>query len=160
MSEGRNQINDAETLNVEEEILQAVYKINANDCDTFLQKLVDVVNRLDQKLEIGLTLTVDGMQLSGTLISGGAFFAQLKERVIKGNPTHGPSLALLFDERAREYEIERYCESDEPPIYIHISQGRWIDMAGNRLPSDSDLLWRGRISAISGFNLGTYGPGR
>jgi hypothetical protein len=45
----------------------------------------------------------------------------------------------------------------QPPSYIHLKDARIFAPGQNPIPS-SGLLWRGRISCVEGFSMGSFSP--
>jgi len=43
-----------------------------------------------------------------------------------------------------------------PPQYIHLSGAKFFNPEGNSLPTNQGVLWRGRVTEIGGFNLGSF----
>jgi len=129
--------------------------------DWFLQLLVGWVNKLP--LDFGITLHVAGFLVSGNLIGGAEYFSGFASE-FSGGFAGAPELAESFrkaiadlgetyktDEKAME-------EVDRPlPMFIHLKNARYFNTGGNPIPGNRGVWWRGRISEVSGFTLGTLG---
>jgi hypothetical protein len=130
--------------------------------DNFLQELVGLVNL--GSTTFGITLQVSGMLLYGVLIGGKEYFQAFGEAFGKsvvdstGNQEMGDSFKALFAERGNVYD--RTLEPDDEPIvlpvFIHLRNVYFLTPGlGQPIPVTSEgVLWRGRISEVSGFVLG------
>src|SRR5918993_1449756 len=85
--------------------------------DWFLQFLVDRVN--GTTTEIGITLQVGGLLVSGMLVSG--------------------------DKYKQRPESESTKESEGPPFYIHLKNAKFYSPGASPIPANG-VWWRGRIS--------------
>lgn len=132
----------------EEELQQ----LKSNDCDWFLQSLVEYANH---GLELGLTLTTGAGLVSGTLI-GGVEYMDLQKIVM------AEALGELdrdeFDGIADQWK-ERYvrplAEGEEAlaPVFIHLKDAYLV--VGDRLvPTSKGMLWRGKLDSVIGFSIG------
>lgn len=123
--------------------------------DYILATLVELGN--DAGLEVGIRLFVGGLVLSGTLVSGAKYFDDVAQ-AIEGDEPVGENgsnaLAGLFKQVANKYRALTSDEDDDLTVeYIHL-QDAWSHSPGqNPLVVGS---WRGRLSKIDGWALGTY----
>jgi hypothetical protein len=132
--------------------------------DRLLMGLVDQVNTLD--MDVGVTLHVCGVVVSGTLISGSKFFGQisktLKEAAARENAKTAEGLAEAFATVAESYRQWAQRERDQtyndgqealrsPTQYIHL-QNAAVHAAGG--PPPPGMLWRGRLAHVSGWSFG------
>ena len=126
--------------------------------------LVEAVNTLD--MDIGVTLHVAGVVISGTLISGRKFFhhiAQaLREAAARHDAQAAEGLAEGFTAVADSYRLwaehERQSDSNDDQdairpltLYIHLRDAAVYAPGGPPLPG---MLWRGRLAHVSGWSLG------
>ncbi|MBD7953023.1 gas vesicle protein [Stenotrophomonas sp. Sa5BUN4] len=124
--------------------------------DWFLQSLVSLVNHRPH-LRLGIVLHVHGLEISGSLVSGTAYF----ERFARAFPdaldladqaqrqTAHDSIAM----HAARYGSRNADDSTDPPDYLHLIDVR-VTAAGSADAMAPALpLWRGRIDAIDGFQL-------
>lgn len=125
--------------------------------DWFLQTLVRMVNNSD--LEIGITLQVSGMLVSGILVSGKKYFdgfAKDFSSPFSENPELAESVRSNF---AAYGEIYSQGEENDgevpPPQYIHLKQARFFSTSGNPIPGNKGVWWRGRIGEVGGFSIGS-----
>lgn len=123
--------------------------------DWFLQSLVDLVN--GRELEIGLTLQAGGFLVSGLLVSGHQYF--------KG---FGAEFAKAFNDPELSEDIQRaysryggiYTAQKSPgenftrASFVHLKDARFFNTAGEPIPANMSVWWRGRVSEIEGFFLG------
>jgi hypothetical protein len=134
--------------------------------DNALEILVAAVNRA-QSIEIGVTLHVSGIVVSGLLISGQSFFDLLGRWLAEtGSSENAPIREALAgwpahfveqyraDER-RPDDSEDHGEGRPPRTitYIHM---RDASVVGPGLPPLPGILWRGRLSHVSGWSLGRF----
>jgi hypothetical protein len=126
--------------------------------DPLLTILVRAADKFEA--EIGLTLYVSGIVVSGTLVSGRRFFGEMAELLASEGVS---GWAEIFARTAGELFPERGTEpGDEEPtdlsaVYIHLREAR-VFTSGNDRPLP-ETLWRGRLSHVSGWSLGTMRVG-
>jgi hypothetical protein len=134
--------------------------------DDALEVLVAAVNRV-QSIEIGVTLHVSGIVVSGLLISGQSFFDLLGRSLAETSPAENAPIreALAgwpahFAERYRANELRLDGSEDHGEYrpartitYIHM---RDASVVGPGLPPLPGTLWRGRLSHVSGWSLGRF----
>ncbi|RWF81007.1 MAG: hypothetical protein EOQ36_31700 [Mesorhizobium sp.] len=126
------------------------------DMDWFLQNLVDLVNNTG--ISMGITLTVGGSLITGELVSGKKYFDDF-----------GKTFAGDFQESSPEFikEIQGlYAQYGEiyapnpngvkvPPSYIHLKDVHVYSGSSNPIPDRDGNWWRGRLSEVQGFMLGS-----
>lgn len=135
-----------------------------------LRALVNLTNH--NGLEIGLTLHVSGIIVSGTLISFGTYLKSVAEFVRElrtpGSDVGAEAFAVAFDHLSDQYQAgiaeidpgvsededaEPGEESSEP--YIHLRNA--VVWAPGTQPTLPKTLWRGRLSHVSAWSIGTFG---
>lgn len=124
--------------------------------DWFLQSLVSMANN---GVEVGVTLQVSGLLVSGVLAGGKAYFEGFAEDFSSG--LNDPETAKsVRDSFAKYGEIYKNEGDDAPPLpqYIHLKNARFFNTSGNPIPGNKGVWWRGRISEVAGFTLGSLGP--
>ena len=123
--------------------------------DWFLQSLVNMANN---GIEVGVTLQVSGLLVSGVLTGGKAYFEGFAEDFSGGlnDPEVAESVRSSF---AKFGDIYKKEDGDEPPPpqYIHLKNARFFNTSGNPIPGNKGVWWRGRISEVAGFTLGSLG---
>jgi hypothetical protein len=137
--------------------------------DSVLAALVSTVNRFGS-LEIGVTLHVSGVVVSGLLISGRSFFELLSAALTEGGTSESApirhALASAWagshadDYRAGEHDPSKDDQREEgqpaPKVgYIHLRSAS-VHAAGDLVPLPG-VLWRGRLSHVSGWAIGNFG---
>jgi hypothetical protein len=123
------------------------------DKDGFLQFLVNRVN--GTTVEIAITLHVQGLLVSGTLVSGDIYFEHFGEQIAAAKADDketAESHRAAFAKLAEQYNGEGTQEK-----YIHLKNARFHSPGANPVPTNSEVWWRGRISEVSAFFLGVLG---
>ena len=124
--------------------------------DWFLQNFVNMANNPAAGIEIGITLHVGGTLVSGTLISGKKYFDGIAEIMVKAN-TNMPEIAeswRSFSEFGTIYDAPPEDSTQKNPQYIHLLNAHTFSSGGTPIPSGLGVLWRGRLTDVSGFSLG------
>lgn len=121
--------------------------------DWFLQFLTRHVN--ESNLEFGVTLQVGGMLVTGQLVPGAAYFDGFAEQF---------STIFTDPKVAEEYRTalagagdlyRKPAADDAPPAqYVHLRDARFFNTKGDPIV-ERGVWWRGRISQVIGFTLGT-----
>jgi hypothetical protein len=129
-----------------------------DDRDWFLQNLVNLVNA--REIELGITLNLGGFLVSGRLVSGQKYFGGFGEDL--GSTFNDPEIRRNVEQSYAQlgeiYTAGRKAgEAVAPPNYLHLMNARFFHTAGVPIPTDGGVWWRGRISEVSGFFLGTLG---
>ncbi|WP_301181601.1 gas vesicle accessory protein GvpU [Thalassolituus sp. UBA3500] len=123
--------------------------------DPVLQQFVDMANTM--KMSMGITLNIGGSAITGTLIGKDEYFETLGAQVkgalerMSGKPFEGTPFSSKGDTDEGESDHD-FLETR----FIHLKGAQIMDVAGNRLPSEDGILWRGRLSEITGFILGSF----
>ncbi len=123
--------------------------------DPLLAILVEAANKFDA--DIGLTLYVSGTVVSGILVSGKRFFELMADWLTaEGAQGLADSLARPIAELFRRPDAEPADDEHDglsQPDYIHLRAAQ-VFTSGNDRPLP-ETLWRGRLSHVSGWSLGT-----
>ena len=124
--------------------------------DWFLQQLVELAN--SRTTTFGITLNVGGILISGTLIGGKRYFegfardfAKSLERSFGGATDE---IRRHFEQYGDIYELPPNDSNASNPTFIHIENAKYFSPAGNPLPAQGGMFWRGKLSAVDGFILG------
>jgi hypothetical protein len=128
---------------------------NAPDADWFLQTLVSIAHNGP---EFGLTLQVSGFLVSGTLVGGAKFFEGFATDFASGFPEDQKAdvKKTMLSPAELIYKNEPAEGEDRPlPGYIHLKDARFFNTSGKPIPGNRGVWWRGRISEVAGFVLGT-----
>jgi hypothetical protein len=127
--------------------------------DELFERLVHLTNTTD--LEIGVTLHVNGLVITGKLISGATYWSSsardLRERSV-GSRDLVDAMAQSMEKLAVEYRDTLAEEADSHPMtaFVHLKDARTVTPKGG-IPR-SGAFWRGRLASIDGFTLGELGP--
>ena len=129
--------------------------------DWFLQSLVSIVNK--NPIDFGITLQVAGFLVSGNLIGGAKYFEGFASdfaSFLKDDAEAAETVKKVFTEQGSSiYKTEGdEAEDSPPPTFIHLKNARFFNTSGNPIPGNRGVWWRGRISEVSGFILGTLSP--
>jgi hypothetical protein len=107
----------------------------------------------DESLEMGLTLHVAGVVVSGILVSAARFFDALAEWLkSEGAEGWAESFAGPMAEMFREPDPNAAEVS-----FVHLLNAR-VFTSGTDKPLP-EALWRGRLSEVSGWSVGLLGVG-
>lgn len=129
------------------------------ETDWFLQALVRLANNAE--LEIGITLQVSGMLVSGTLISGKKYFEESGNQFsesFKDNADISDAFQRLFSAYKDFYNVPPEQDSNlPPPNYIHLRNAKFYQPGQHGgFPIKQGILWRGRIAEVGGLILGSF----
>lgn len=128
--------------------------------DWFLQKLVEFANQFS--LEFGVTLQVSGMLVSGTVVSGKRYFESFASSFSAGFVDFqeaGEAMKELIENYKGIYESGPAEEAQRPPPeFIHLLNARFFQPGQKPIPDGGQALWRGRLSEVGGFFLGSLTP--
>jgi hypothetical protein len=135
---------------------------DAENIDWLLQKLVCNVD-INDGLEIGITLQVSGMLVSGSLTGGKEYYKEFT-RFHSGcfsDPSVSSKVAADFGSHAGIFENDPASITDDffLPQFIHLKNAKFINTSGRPISSNSGILWRGKISSVDGFFLGVLAVG-
>jgi len=140
----------------------------SKELDGILSVLVD--NAETRGLEIGITLSVGGLLVSGILIGTGAYLAGLTEdlkfqvssstpvtvaAVEKTRKTFAYLASALGADKLNDKELDEL--EPYPRQTIHLKDAQYFYPSAEPLPSERTVFWRGRLSEVDGFSLGRLG---
>jgi hypothetical protein len=126
--------------------------------DWFLQSLVSLVNNSES--EIGVTLQVSGFLVSGLLVGGAKYFEGFAAELATAFPEDQRTTESI-QKAFSSYGAGLYKPTDTadvsspPPTYIHLKQARFFHIIGTPVPVNRGVWWRGRLSEVSAFVMGT-----
>lgn len=125
-----------------------------DDKDWFLQTLINMVK--GGGFTFGITLNVGGFLVSGNLIGGKDYFESFGTDFAEGLASEGT--ADKIKESFASIGYPNISDKDEnkvsSPGFIHLKDAKFFNTNGNPIPENKGVLWRGRISEVSGFSLG------
>jgi hypothetical protein len=129
--------------------------LDGRSVDWYLQSLVSLVNK--SNIEFGITLFVEGLTISGQVVSGRKYFETFAKEFSGAYPGNAESQENIRQALASRASIYDHKDSDgtpPPPQFIHLVNCRCFS-SGGVLPNNRGVLWRGKINAVSGFSLGS-----
>jgi hypothetical protein len=121
--------------------------------------LAYIIGMAEMSVEIGVTLTIGGQVISGTVISGRRYFKELAEgfatsTVSKGMEGLRESLKSGFSQFADLYPKPEDADLSPKPKFIHLTNTKFV--LGNKLTGGGpQALWRGKLAAVDGFTVGS-----
>jgi hypothetical protein len=134
--------------------------------DSFLKLLVDAANKTG--MGIPVTLTVGGLLISGQLAARRDYFHAFAQTLRNVNFTPSDSAAAAaaasFLEEAFARPLETAAESPEEPTiigdpeFLHLRDARvWHPSDDRSIPGSGStgVWWRGQLTAVDGWTLGT-----
>jgi len=126
-----------------------------------LQALAEVAER--SPLELGVTLNVKGLIITGFIISQATYFDALIEGLKNVNQDQSVKESLLEFLSGLKETLTPLAEDQNPkeyPKFIHLRNVKIYPSEGRGMPTYGDALWRGQIESIDGFALGEMMPAR
>jgi len=126
----------------------------AAQSDWFLQRLASFAN--EHGLEMGITLQVSGLLVSGTLVSGARYFEAIAENFSQGLARHADLARVMKEGVASFAEVYADVGGTTPPLpqYLHLKDAQFFSTTGTPVPENQRVWWRGRVSEIGGFTIG------
>ena len=125
----------------------------SNEIDAVLLELVHAANA---GAEIGLTVTVSGQVVTGTLISERVYLTGLARDLEQTRALGGAVSAGV-----ENLESDLYTDVPDGPTgggstFFHLKSARYLS-AGSLVPyrPNANGVWRGRVDHVSGWVLGT-----
>ena len=109
---------------------------------------------------VSLTLNVGGLLVTGNLVSGKEYFIEFGKVFAKAiDPEDGENAKGIresYEMMAQDVYGQDESKSS-PPTYLHMKNAKYYSVSGDSLPNnDETSLWRGRISEVGGFSLGSF----
>ncbi|WP_244110275.1 gas vesicle accessory protein GvpU [Burkholderia cenocepacia] len=130
-----------------------------DQADWFLQSLINIVN--GSGITFSITLNVGGQTITGQLVGGKQYFEGFADAFSGALPDkeEAEQVRADFASYGNIYANEDGTPKDlSPPHYIHLKNARCFPTAGNSIPANGGVWWRGRISQVDGFFLGELSP--
>ena len=126
-------------------------KWEGRQTDGVLQWFAQFVNATP--FRVPMTLTVGGNLISGEMISEEAYFEQLAANFSGALPEENKDTGKKLIQMLQPVHD---ADSEERPVcqFIHMQETRVFADAGKPIIS-SGVLWRGKISSVDGFSLGS-----
>lgn len=130
------------------------------DPDWFLQILVKMANQ--NGVEMGITLQVGGVLVSGQLVSGKKYFEGFADDFsgAMSDPEEAQGVRNAFAKFGSGYGKEEDESAPQfEPTFIHLKDARVFHPGGTAVPGNRGVWWRGRLSEVAGFVLGSLSAG-
>ena len=150
-----------ENMNITESLNEK--KISDGRPDPMLKAIAAVPER--SALELGVTLNVKGLIITGFVISQKTYFDTLitglgevsQDSEVKSSLQH--FLGELKDKLVPA-NPSASSKPDQPvlPEFIHLRSVKIYPSEGRGMPTYGDALWRGQLDAVDGFTLGEMIP--
>ena len=122
--------------------------------DILLQGIVAATNQVDA--EIGITLNVSGLVISGRLISSKVYFKKLL-KLMGLEETHSEGDIAVVNPFDRLFQtladLSNPSNETQTLEYIHLKNAR-VYLSRNPGIPDNGVLWRGQLSSVDGFSIG------
>lgn len=140
----------------EDQSLPVEKSLVRSDSDLFLMTLVELVNIAS--LEMSITLFVQGAIISGMLIGEKPYFEALNNELKSTGFAPDEAIHTLIQKfNSSSINSSDNLEEQDQPInreFIHIKNAKVY--SGNAFSSSTrELYWRGRLSRVDGFLLGS-----
>jgi hypothetical protein len=121
---------------------------------------VNIPNAGDGSAELSMTLLVDGFLVSGVMVGGAKYFEAFANDFASGfvDQELAGKIRGSFSQYAEIYRTDPANPPSQDPTYVHMKAARFFNTTGNPIPGNRGVWWRGRLSAVSGFMVGTLGP--
>ena len=127
-----------------------------------IDKTLDALRKVAEfASNVPITLSVSGGIMTGMLISGQKYFEQIADRMERAQHSKGTNATVVdivegWRALARELgSLPPAEEASQDSDYLHI-EGAKIISGAKTFPADG-MLWRVRISDVSGWSIGAYG---
>lgn len=142
-----------ETVGLDADVLQRATP------DWLLRMLVRLIERHDEN-SMGVTLNVAGAAITGTLVSRSRWLKELaKEGGTLATLVEGVQEALAAFEKPEQDQSEQDDDSDSGTVYnyLHLLDAHIISGGQATIPTGDGMHWRGRLSEVAGFSVGSIG---
>lgn len=133
-------------------------QVGPENSDWLLEILVKLVNK--SKSEIGITLQVGGFLVSGLLVSRTQYFDGFASDFSSAfsDTEAAEDIRNSFSKFGQvQSEEEEENPNPLPPAYIHLKEAHFFMNGSKPIPDNKGIWWRGRLSEVSGFCLGSLG---
>jgi hypothetical protein len=124
------------------------------ELDWYLQHLVTMANT--QGVEMGITVILGGTVVTGQLISGKTYFESFGALFAGAWNADEDGKRAIQDEMSKPAEMYGPDKHDAAgPSFIHLKNATVRTPSGSL--TNQGVLWRGRLTEVSGFMLGSIG---
>jgi hypothetical protein len=136
-------------------------RVNINlrqHADPILDDLVRLVEK--STAEIPITLMVGGILVSGMLVSHKSYLNYFSTEFPK-SCQDAEIVGFIQSQCKKAEEAPSSPKSEEGPPeprqYIHLKDAKYFVPSQNPIPQAGGIWWRGHMSEVDGFNIGTLG---
>jgi hypothetical protein len=128
--------------------------------------LLEYIRLAESGVEQGITLSVGGSLVTGTLISGPKFFELLSQEIIDAK-SKAQGDTQIYDTLKGNYDYfskmvgDVKDDPDQPvPLrnYVHLMKARML-FGNYSVPTSGGMLWRGKVQAVDAFFCGLITKG-
>ena len=131
------------------------------EADGLLQLLVSYS---ELGIETPITLLAGGMTVSGVIVSAASYMENTGAQLSAALRNHDASLAETvsqsFAQLKQDVEEQSRAADEAGSLtarFIHLKNAKYFIPGQDGLPNNADgIFWRGRLSAINGFSLGSF----
>jgi hypothetical protein len=147
-----------QNMNIQESLNSS--KESAHHYDAMLQAFAAVAER--STLELGVTLNVKGLIITGFIISQENYFNALIEGLESIDQDNDLKESLQdFLAQLKDKMVGGSAKGKQTlPKFIHLRNVKIYPSEGKGMPTYGDALWRGKIDAVDGFSLGEMVPAK
>ncbi len=127
-----------------------------NENDWLLERLIASVNGTDREIEV--TLLMEGLLISGKMVSGHRYLEEIQKKVIIDEPFgEGMNIANFELKTRLEVSAKHYIEQKDRRVanYVHLFDARFHKGSILKASGQRGVLWRGDLDKVSGFHLGS-----
>jgi hypothetical protein len=150
-------LEDLKTMDIAEPLLNK--KSSTAQKYPMLQALAEVAER--SPLELGVTLNIKGLIITGFIISQSNYFESLisgLKDTDQDSEIKDSLLEFLSGLKEKLAAKSEQKNSHEFPRFIHLRNVKIYPSEGRGMPTYGDALWRGIIDSVDGFSLGEMVP--
>lgn len=120
--------------------------------DPLLKTILATVNK--ENITVKITLNVEGMIISGILVSSKEYCEGLARQIEEtSDRTQADNLPKNLLSVFNQYIIQEKQALTQS--YIHLKDARFHYASQDIAPIDQGVWWRGKLSSVDGFTLGT-----
>jgi hypothetical protein len=125
--------------------------------DSFLRGFAKAAQKTDFSMSI--TLGVRGAIVTGMLIGRDKWLEELSAALSAAGEV-GQGLGDGLREGFREADLQQPADQEVFYGFLHLKDAQYVLGGSSFAPTTAGFLWRGRISEISAWSLGSLASGR
>ncbi|MCJ2121358.1 hypothetical protein [Methylobacterium sp. J-077] len=128
--------------------------------------MLEYIRLAEAGIEQGITLSVGGSLVTGTLVSGQKFFDLLGKEILDaksksiGDTQIYENLKSNYDYFGKMLSEVKDNPDDPVPLrnYVHLMSARML-FGNHSVPTSGGMLWRGKVQAVDAFFCGLITKG-